>query len=55
MTMFHFSACTIGVSEWRVKFRRSMNDADNKRNAGSVDSILNFETVTSSQYHVTSL
>jgi ABC-type transport system involved in Fe-S cluster assembly fused permease/ATPase subunit len=36
---------TIGVTEWRTKFRREMNVLDNERNARGVDSLLNFETV----------
>lgn len=33
------------VTEWRTKFQRRANLADNARNARSVDSLLNFETV----------
>jgi ABC-type transport system involved in Fe-S cluster assembly fused permease/ATPase subunit len=33
------------VTEWRTKFQRSMNLADNAQRARSVDSLLNFETV----------
>ncbi|KAG8289792.1 ATP-binding cassette sub- B member 6, mitochondrial, partial [Homalodisca vitripennis] len=36
---------TIIVTEWRTKFQRSMNLADNATKARSVDSLLNFETV----------
>lgn len=36
---------TILITEWRTKFQRSMNLADNKAKAQSVDSMLNFETV----------
>ncbi|CAG0897622.1 unnamed protein product [Darwinula stevensoni] len=45
LTMGLYLAVTIGVTEWRTKFRRLMNDADNKAQARAVDSILNFETV----------
>ena len=38
-------AATIFVTEWRTKFRRSMNLADNEQRTKSVDSLLNFETV----------
>lgn len=38
-------AATILVTEWRVKFQRRMNLADNAQKARSVDSLLNFETV----------
>lgn len=33
------------VTEWRTKFQRRMNLANNAQNARSVDSLLNFETV----------
>lgn len=33
------------VTEWRTKFQRNMNLADNAQRARSVDSLLNFETV----------
>ena len=38
-------AGTIGITEWRTKFRRRMNEADNKQRSKAVDSMLNFETV----------
>ncbi|XP_040842472.1 ATP-binding cassette sub-family B member 6, mitochondrial isoform X2 [Ochotona curzoniae] len=36
---------TILVTEWRAKFRRSMNTQENATRARAVDSLLNFETV----------
>lgn len=36
---------TISVTEWRTKFQRRMNLAENAQRARSVDSLLNFETV----------
>lgn len=33
------------MTEWRTKFQRRMNLADNATRARSVDSLLNFETV----------
>lgn len=46
LTFFYtFSVATILVTEWRTKFQRSMNLADNAQRARSVDSLLNFETV----------
>ncbi|XP_068165695.1 ATP-binding cassette sub-family B member 6-like [Antennarius striatus] len=36
---------TIIITEWRTKYRRDMNDQDNKAKAQAVDSLLNFETV----------
>lgn len=48
-------AATILVTEWRTKFQRRMNLADNAQKARSVDSLLNFETVkyyTAEMYEV---
>ena len=36
---------TVYVTEWRTKYRRSMNLADNDQRTKGVDSLLNFETV----------
>lgn len=33
------------MTEWRTKYRRNMNLADNEQRARGVDSLLNFETV----------
>ncbi|KAH8358778.1 hypothetical protein KR093_002463, partial [Drosophila rubida] len=45
LTMFLYIACTIAITEWRTKYQRRMNLADNEQRARSVDSLLNFETV----------
>ncbi|KAL1502510.1 hypothetical protein ABEB36_007644 [Hypothenemus hampei] len=45
ITMLLYLLYTIGTIEWRSKFRRRMNLADNECRAKSVDSLLNFETV----------
>lgn len=42
---FCFAVLTIAVTEWRTKYQRRMNLADNETRARSVDSLLNFETV----------
>ncbi len=53
---WRFTAVTLGViaiyvvfsvvlSEWRIQFVRSMNDADTEANAKAIDSLLNYETV----------
>lgn len=45
------------MTEWRTKFQRRMNLADNAQKARSVDSLLNFETVKyygAEQYEVDS-
>eukprot|EP00730_Choanoeca_flexa_P007080 TRINITY_DN12277_c0_g2_i1.p1 TRINITY_DN12277_c0_g2~~TRINITY_DN12277_c0_g2_i1.p1 ORF type:complete len:794 (+),score=176.63 TRINITY_DN12277_c0_g2_i1:176-2383(+) len=44
-TMMVYIFVTIRVTEWRTKFRRSMNTEDNKLRQMAVDSLLNFETV----------
>lgn len=36
---------TIAVTEWRTKYRRQMNLAENEQRTRGVDSLLNFETV----------
>jgi ATP-binding cassette subfamily B protein len=36
---------TLAVTEWRIKYRRRMNDADTEANIKAVDSLLNYETV----------
>merc|ERR1719189_1297642 len=45
VTMFMYLASTIFITEWRTKFRREMNAADNDQRTTSVDSLLNAETV----------
>ncbi|CAH0398324.1 unnamed protein product [Chilo suppressalis] len=44
-TMILYIIATVVVTEWRTKFQRRMNLADNEQKARSVDSLLNFETV----------
>ncbi|MGH6894641.1 MAG: ABCB family ABC transporter ATP-binding protein/permease [Dongiaceae bacterium] len=36
---------TLSVTEWRIKYRRQMNESDQSANTKAVDSLLNFETV----------
>lgn len=36
---------TVAVTEWRLRFRREMNDQDTKANTKAIDSLLNYETV----------
>lgn len=45
VTMSLYIVITISVTEWRTKFQRRMNLADNAQKTQSVDSLLNFETV----------
>lgn len=45
ITVAVYMALTWSVTEWRVKIRRVMNEADNEASARAVDSLINFETV----------
>ena len=36
---------TLAVTEWRMVYRRSMNDLDSQANSKAIDALLNFETV----------
>jgi ATP-binding cassette, subfamily B, heavy metal transporter len=40
-----YIAFTLIVTEWRMKFRRQMNEMDSKANTRAIDSLLNYETV----------
>ncbi|MDH5558267.1 MAG: ABC transporter ATP-binding protein/permease, partial [Alphaproteobacteria bacterium] len=44
-TIFGYIAFSLIVTEWRIKFRREMNERDTEANTKAVDSLLNFETV----------
>ena len=44
-TIAVYVAFTTIVSEWRVKFRREMNERDTEANGRAIDSLLNYETV----------
>ena len=45
ITVMAYCYFTIRVTEWRIKFRREMNKADEKAATRAVDSLLNYETV----------
>ena len=45
VTIGIYVAITFIITQWRLKFRRQMNDADNAVSTKLVDSLLNFETV----------
>tara|TARA_R110000868_G_scaffold51823_2_gene163822 strand:+ start:5497 stop:7374 length:1878 start_codon:yes stop_codon:yes gene_type:complete len=45
VTVGIYMVMTWSVTDWRVKIRRDMNNADNEANARAVDSLINFETV----------
>ncbi len=40
-----YIAFTVGVTEWRTKFRREANEFDSAAHTKAVDSLLNYETV----------
>jgi ABC-type transport system involved in Fe-S cluster assembly fused permease/ATPase subunit len=44
-TLAAYIALTLIVTEWRMIFRRTMNDMDSKANTQAIDSLLNYETV----------
>jgi ATP-binding cassette, subfamily B, heavy metal transporter len=44
-TILCYMTFTFSVTEWRIKFRREMNERDTEANTKAVDSLLNFETV----------
>lgn len=43
--LFSYIYFTATITDWRLKFRREMNEQDTKANTKAVDSLLNFETV----------
>ena len=40
-----YIAFTFSITDWRVRFRRDMNERNTEANTKAVDSLLNFETV----------
>jgi len=45
VTVVVYIAYTMLVTEWRIKFRRQMNEQDSSANTKAIDSLLNYETV----------
>ncbi len=45
VTIATFIAFTLTVTEWRLKFRRRMNQQDSEAHTKAIDSLLNYETV----------
>jgi len=45
LTMSAYIVWTLAVTEWRIKFRRVMNETDAEASTKAIDSLLNFETV----------
>lgn len=44
-TLAVYIVFTLIITEWRMVFRRTMNDMDSNANTRAIDSLLNFETV----------
>jgi ABC-type transport system involved in Fe-S cluster assembly fused permease/ATPase subunit len=44
-TLTIYVVFTLLITEWRMVFRRTMNDSDSKANTRAIDSLLNYETV----------
>jgi ABC-type transport system involved in Fe-S cluster assembly fused permease/ATPase subunit len=44
-TLVVYIVFTLFITEWRMVFRRTMNDMDSKANTRAIDSLLNYETV----------
>ncbi|NKB58594.1 MAG: ATP-binding cassette domain-containing protein [Alphaproteobacteria bacterium] len=45
VTIVGYILFTLVVTEWRIQFRREMNDRDTEANTKAIDSLLNYETV----------
>ncbi|KAL7152142.1 hypothetical protein ABFS83_04G077600 [Erythranthe nasuta] len=45
LSMAGYIAFTLAVTQWRTKFRKAMNKADNDANTRAIDSLINYETV----------
>jgi ATP-binding cassette subfamily B protein len=44
-TILAYIAFTFSITDWRVRFRREMNERNTESNTKAVDSLLNYETV----------
>jgi len=44
-TIVLYIGLTLWVTEWRLKFRKQMNQSESKANTKAIDSLINFETV----------
>jgi ABC-type transport system involved in Fe-S cluster assembly fused permease/ATPase subunit len=45
VTVLIYIAFTFSFTEWRLKYRRAMNESDTEANTKAIDSLLNYETV----------
>ena len=44
-TIVSYITYTLLVTEWRLKYRRQMNETDQQASTRAIDSLLNYETV----------
>ncbi|CAI5515262.1 unnamed protein product [Closterium sp. Naga37s-1] len=44
-TVTAYIVFTLGITQWRTKFRQQMNKADNDSSSRAIDSLINYETV----------
>ncbi len=45
LTLVIYVVFTLWITEWRMIFRRTMNEMDSKANTRAIDSLINYETV----------
>ncbi len=45
VTIASYIGYTLTITEWRLQYRRRMNDTDQEANTRAIDSLLNYETV----------
>lgn len=45
LTIAGYIVWTLVITEWRIKFRRLMNDSDSEAHTKAIDSLINYETV----------
>jgi ATP-binding cassette subfamily B protein len=45
VTLITYITTTLLITEWRMGFRRKMNQMDSKANTAAIDSLINYETV----------
>jgi len=45
VTVTIYIAYTLAITEWRITFRRRMNQSDSEANTKAIDSLINYETV----------
>jgi len=45
MTIISYGVYTYSISNWRLKYRKRMNEADSTANTTAIDALINYETV----------